>query len=270
MLALFLLGITANAQQTESRTVSGFTKVTVSDGVELIYTQNDNITLKAEGTTNEGLNHLVTKVKNGELIIYQMDKMNQAAGENTKVYLTANDISCFVASTKATITATSPIFTENMRIDLNSGAAFNATVNANSKITLNAGTATVFNIKVITASLDGNFRSDSRINLCGVATNTIINTSGTAFCLSKNLLTDNAIVDAQDNSKVLIHAKEKISINVESSGKVTYTGSPEHTKWNDNAYASISNKKSNQKTVTLNYQNNKPSSKKCFNQEKSK
>lgn len=267
MLILFFLGIMANAQQTESRTVSGFTKITVHDGVEVIYTQNENIALTVESSTIEGLKNLITEVKNGELRIYQMNKTNQA---NIKIYLSADGISSFVANTKATITATAPVFTQNATIDLYSGAAFNATIKANGKIVLNAGNGTEFNIQVMTSSLEGNFKSNSRINLCGTAKNTTINASENAFCTSKNLLSDNIKINAQDNSAVLIFAKDKISINVADSGKVTYTGSPRHTQWNDNAYATTQNKNTNLEAVTLNYQKNKTSSKNCFNQEKSK
>lgn len=269
MLVLFLSGM-ANAQVTENRTVSGFNKITVQDGVELIYTQGNTL-LSVSADNTETLKNLVTEVKDNELRIYQMNENMQAEVGTIKIYLTADNICRFKANTKATITMTSPIYTKDVTIDLNSGAKFIGTIKTDEKIVINTGKETELNLKADAHSLDGNFKSGSRVNLCGTVKNVSIYTFGNAYCLSRNLLADNVTIKAEDNSKVLIHTKEKINITIVDTAKVTFTGSPNYAKWNDNAYVTMTDKNNNDKTVTLNHQNTLPSSSKhCFNQEKSK
>lgn len=263
-----LFGMALTAQTTENRAISGFTSVKVQDGIELIFTQDENTSLTIEGGNAEVSSSLVTEVKDNELNIY--NSMKQQYSQPVRVYLRAKDISSFEADSKATITLTSPLFTKDLRIGLSSGGTFKGTVKAEGNISMDAGKETVFNIRAEAFSLNGNFRSNSRINLCGIVKNVTLQTSGNAFCSSRNLIASNATINTEKNSSVLINVKEKISISIADSGRVTYTGNPKSKKWDENATATALNKLTKEEVVTLNYQNNQPSSKALFNQEKSK
>jgi len=264
------MGMVTKAQITENRTVSGYSKVNVQDGVQLIYEQNEKETLVIKVDNAESLGNLVTEVKNGELKIYLVDKKKND-GKSIAVSLTAPGIHSFVVGTAATITINSPLYTENFNVDLSSGAEFRGSVIASRKIIMNTtGKGTELNLRTESESLEGSFKSNSRVNLCGKTENATIYTSQNALCAAKNLLANKVTVAAEGSSIVFIHTKDKININVEDAAKVTYIGSPELFEWNENAYATSVRKSNNQKEVTVNYNNKRSSSKNCFNQEKSK
>ncbi len=68
-LTLFLIGILAKGQVTETRTVSSFSKVKVHDGIELVYLQGNNPSIRIEADNQATVKNIMTKVSKETLTI---------------------------------------------------------------------------------------------------------------------------------------------------------------------------------------------------------
>lgn len=219
----------ANAQ-TETRNVSSFNKLEITDGVEVIYTQGDTYSLKAEASDALGLATLLTESKNKTLKI-------SCAGngcEMAKVYITAPEIVSIKASRDSKVIVADRMTAGKFELNLTSNATFNGIVTTE-EATLKGRSGAIFNIRLMTGSIVGNFQSGAKVNLSGTADKSEIRTTDNALCNARNFIAKNVLVNADNNAEVLVSANEKIEINVSDEASVRYFGLPKTTSVNPEA-----------------------------------
>lgn len=70
-----LLGLAAQAQErfTENRTVKSFNGIEASRGIEVIYTQGNEISVTAEAGSRQHLGYIITK-SNGKTLVISMQE----------------------------------------------------------------------------------------------------------------------------------------------------------------------------------------------------
>lgn len=238
-LVVFLAGLTSNGQVSETRTVSTFNKIEITDGVEVIYTQSENTSLKAEASDALGLSTLLTQNDGNTLKI----SCNGNRNENVKVYVSSPEIISVKASKESKVIFADRVDTKKFALSLNSGSEFRGIVNSESAINLKGKAGSIFNIRIDSQTLYGNFQSGTKVNLSGKSGDASIRTTGNALCSARNFKTDNVNVKAGDESTVEVSVHEAIAVDVTDQASVKYFGLPAKAKLNLEA-VTVSNPKS--------------------------
>jgi hypothetical protein len=229
-LTLFVTGMLANVQS-ETRTVSSFNKLEITDGVEIIYTQSDNYSVRAEASDGLGLSTLLTESKNHTLKI----SCNGNLSETVRVYVSAPEIISLKAGKNSKIVFTDQVSTSKFDLTLASGATFKGSVNSAGETSLRGKSGAVFNIRLETDALAANFQGGAKVNLSGTSGKTFIRTSDNALCSAQNFKAEKLQVKATGNSTVVISVKEEIAVEVNDFATVKYFGFPDKTSVNPEA-----------------------------------
>ena len=236
-LTILLFGMLAKAQVTENREASDFSKVEVQNGIELIYTENSSTSLQIEANDERTLNNIVTEIKGKTLKIYLEDTKNNQTNAPMKVYLSAHDLVALEASSGSKITITDQLTAQHLNLTLNSGATFTGNIITKEKTKLTTKEYTVFNGRIETVTFAGNFKSNSKVNLTGLAKQASIQTKDVALLSAKNFVAKAIKLNAEGKSSAMIHADNTIDLTVNDKAKVSYTGLPKKVKWNEEAEA---------------------------------
>jgi hypothetical protein len=126
---------------------------------------------------------------------------------------------------------------KNISIILDSGASLTGNIKAFGKTKLYATNETVFNGKIETNVLQGNFQGTAKINLTGNAKKATFRTSDSALLSAKNFVANTIGLNATGKSIAKLHADNSIALHVTEQASATYTGFPEKIELNEEAHA---------------------------------
>lgn len=241
-LTVFLFGILAKGQNTETRTITDFNKMEVKNA-KVIYTQSNHSSLTIASEYNDTPETILTEVVNGTLKIKGVN-----AGAATVVYVTGKAAG-FKLVNKAEITA-SNLITTDATVTLNSGSVFNGSL-ANANTTIVGGRNSYFKGSVVTNQLTANFSSNARAILSGKANTAAINAKSNVLCHARNFASENLQVTADGTSKVTVYGSNNMGIAVIEDAKVTYNGTPKELRLSENA--AVHKKSKGEQLVTYNY-----------------
>jgi len=233
-----LLALATTAQVSEVRETQSFSKIEVQSGIELVYTQSEEFSIKREAMNVADLKNITTEVNGKTLKIYYSQKgESETKGKTLKVYINANNINSFKAISNAKIIFRNTVNSKEMTIDLASGASFTGLLAKNEKTKIKACSGAKFSGSVDTDYLQGDFKSGAAVCLAGNAKKVVINTSSGAFCTAKNLVTDNASVNAVGLSSIQIRANGKINISADANSSIVYFGDPKEVSLAQNSFS---------------------------------
>ncbi|AWI26015.1 GIN domain-containing protein [Flavobacterium pallidum] len=238
-IVLFLIGMLTQAQVSENRTITDFSKIEVKNGIALSYSNDPIPSAKVESGSNENLSNIVMEVKNGTLKIYTAD---QNPVNDVTVYVHNHGINAFSASSKATITLPQIVETRSMDIRLATGAKFTGIVKASATTTVNVSDDAVFNGLIETGRLSGNFTGNASVVLAGKVYEAFLYANNNAIISARNLDTENTAIFASEAAALNIHAGSNMSLNISDTAKVTYSGTPKSVKYSEGALATIKDK----------------------------
>jgi putative autotransporter adhesin-like protein len=236
---LFLIGVLTQAQVSENRTITDFSKIEVKNGISISYSNDLIRSAKVECGNNEALKNIVMEVKNGTLKIYTAD--NNPVKDVT-IFIHGNAVNAFSASSKASITLPQTLETRSMEITLSTGAKFLGMVKARANTVLKVSDDAFFNGRVETGKLSGDFSDNAKVVLSGNVYEAFIFTSKNAMLTARNLDTENTVVFASGQSMVNMHAGTNLTLNISDTSKVTYSGTPENVNYSEGALATIIDK----------------------------
>ena len=238
MLILFLFGMVAQGQISETRIVTGFKQVEVKNA-ELIYIESNETSLTVEARDNAALEQVSTEITAGTLKI-----VNRSNDSQVKVYLSAENVASFKAGSNSKITVAGQITGSNVSVILNSNAVFTGKIATMYKATLEANGQSSFKGHVECGTFKGVFTDDSKVIVCGIAAVAMIHTGNTATFNARNFSAEKLKIDAEGNSKVWAYADNRIDITVLEGAKVIYNGNPKKVDLNEFA-TSFAKEKSN-------------------------
>ena len=241
-LTVFLFGILAKGQNTETRTITDFNKMEVKNA-KVIYTESNHSSLTIASEYNDTPETILTEVVNGTLKIKGVN-----AGDATVVYVTGKAAN-FKLAQKAECTATN-LITTNVNLTLQSGSTFNGSI-ANEITTIVAGKNSYFKGSVTSGKLNANFSANARAILSGKAQTAVIDAKSNVLCHARNFASDNLQVSADGTSKVTVYGGKNMGIAVIEDAKVTYNGTPKQLRLNENA--TVHKKANKEHLVTYNY-----------------
>jgi len=253
--ASLLFSVLTHAQVSENRTVGAFSKIKVSSGIELIYTQSSSQEIKVETDDTERMHYIKTEVEGSTLRVY-LDTKNAPKAEKKKrrknyhgyngvnfdvlkVYVSNALVDDFKVSSSASLIIQNGLKAENVIIDCSSSANFLGTVKCKIASIESSSSADVdANITADTINVSVNSSAD--VELSGTAERITIKTSSSADCKAKNLIAKNAVVEASSSSDVDVHASEKLVASASSSASVNYFGNPSNVDKKESSSGSVS------------------------------
>ena len=233
----------SQAQVSEMRNRGNFSKIEVESGIQLIYSENDQVSIKVEAENETELNNIITELKGKTLKIYYAPENKTKMVGIIKVYINAHDVNSFKAVSNAKLAFKNSVKSEEALVEVASGASFIGTFAKNSKTTIKASSGATVCGRFDTDYLEGNFRSGATASLSGSAKKVNLSAKTGAFCTAKNLASEDVVVSATEFSNVQIYAVGKISVNAETGASITYFGKPKSMNLSTNSFARITDKK---------------------------
>ncbi|MBL0146834.1 MAG: DUF2807 domain-containing protein [Chitinophagaceae bacterium] len=207
-----VLGLTASAQEkvNEVRTVNeNFTSISASDGVELVLTQADAVSVHAGAAQQKYLEHLKTVVENGVLKIYYDDK-NWAKGSGRKllkVEVSLPKLTKLVINDGSTAINTNQFDADDIQIQCNDGSTVKLkNFNANTLSALVKDGSTML-LKGKTTKLNVEVKDGSSFN-------------GDEF------VTEVCDANANDGSSVKLNVTKELTATAHDGSSIQYEGSP--------------------------------------------
>ena len=233
MLTMFLFGMVTKGQIAESRTAAEFSRIEIRNAT-LFYMESDTTSIRVEAQNEAECKQLKTQVVNGTLKIGN----TQYNPENkVKVYVSAKNISFFKAADNAIIEVSNQLTVLNLKVVLQSGASFSGNINAKNKVDIEARKQSTFRAKIQSQTLEGHFKDNAKIILCGSTEKAVIHNADRARCNARNLVTHSLTVRAEGSSEAWIYSNKYMAIEVTDSAKVIYNGIPQKLSLNLDAIA---------------------------------
>jgi len=246
-----LVSFLCQAQVSEARKTGKFSKIEVQSGIELIYSESEEVSIKTEAENTNELKNIVTEMKGKTLKIYYLTDKNTAILSPLKVYVNANNVTSFKATSKSKLVFNNAVKSEEITIDVSSGASFSGTLAKNTKTTVRARSGAIVCSLIDTDFLDGNFKSGASVSFSGKAQKANLSASSGAFCTAKNLASEKATISAIEISSVLIQANGSIKAEAENGSSITYFGNPNVVKLTKNSFAIVSKKNTKQVQIAM-------------------
>ena len=189
----------------ESRSVSGFNRVSISGSGHLFISQGDNESLIIECDANIEP-HILSIVRDKTLEIGPK-KLNLNPSEPIKYFLSLRNLRALKTSGSILVRSTA-LRTENLSVVINgSGKLILGSIEAQS-ITLNISGSGKVNIE------------------SGYSKNQRLSISGSGEFNVPNLKSENADINIRGSGKATVWVTNKLSIKISGSGKLYYYGSP--------------------------------------------
>lgn len=244
--AMTLVALVSQAQVSESRKITDFSKIEVESGIELTYMESDENSIKVETESKDNLANIITETNGKTLRVYYAKKSQTNTEAISKVFISGKNVNTFKASSKSRIIFDGPITASEILLEMTSGSYFRGTVLSNLKATVNVSSGSVFSGKFETDLFKGNFKSGATVSLTGSAKKATIKTSSGAYCNAKNFFVDSMEATAKTKSSALLNAK-KIEANAADSSSITFFGELESLKMGEGSFA-IANRKPEKQT----------------------
>lgn len=237
---LALTGIGAFAQTSETRQSRNFTALEVKNGIQVIFTQSNEQSLKVESDDRAYLENIVTEHKGNTLKIYLREPK---ANENTvkahkvaKVYVSQNNVSDFKAITGASIKIVNTVVMDDVSIKLASGAYFTGMLQCKATCKVKAESGSSFRGNLTATTFETNVTGGASVKIIGNAGTSLV------FCNNGSLqagsfMSEKSEIKTINASTAFVNVSKSIKAHTDDSSTITYYGAPIDVNLGDNAYA---------------------------------
>jgi hypothetical protein len=189
----------------ESRSVSGFSGVDVSGGIDVFVRQDSTESVKVEIDANLQ-EYIITKVENGVLEIHQVNNTSLNTTGKIKVYVSGKNFKSFEASGACDIRGENKIV-------------------GTDEISLHATGASKIELDLKAPKISGDITGASDLRLTGETKDVFLQASGASNAKCFELLTENADVDLSGASSADVFASVSIKGEASGASNVNYKGS---------------------------------------------
>jgi len=248
--ATFFFTVLASAQVSENRTVSNFSKVKVSTGIELIFTQDSKISVKVEADDAEKLKDIVTNVSGNTLEVYVDSKNFNGKNKKDKkryshkilkVWVSAPSVDSFQASSSSSVSLKNGIDVNSADIKVSSSGSLNGNIKAN-EITIKASSSGDVKSAISSKKVNVDVSSSGDVVLSGTTENITVSASSSADLEGKNLTVKKATVEASSSADVVLTVTESLTAKASSSGSVSFYGNPKEVNSEKSSSGSVTKK----------------------------
>lgn len=202
---------------TEKRSVGGFTKLSVSSGIDVELRKGpESISVEADDNLME---FIETVVENGTLKIGIRDRTS-LNDVHIKVFVTANNVYAIKASSAASVEVKDQL-TSSEKIVLDASSASNITTSVEApEVSIEASSA-------------------SEIKVSGRTRNVNANSSSASTIRAFELLSENTVAEASSGSSIDVFASVSLEANASSGSDIDYKGAAVTVKKQESSGGSV-------------------------------
>lgn len=204
----FSLFATAKNDNVQIRSVNSFSKIDVSDGIDLYLTQGDEEIVRVEADADI-IDRIITEVEGETLHIYLKNKYswNWTWNKSRKVFVTFDDLTALNASAGSDVVAETEVKVEQISISSSSGSDVKFQHLNSETVSVEASSGADVALSGKTISLTADSSSGSDIDC-------------------QNLIAEVARVNASSGSDIIICVTQSLKATANSGGDIRYKGRP--------------------------------------------
>lgn len=228
LVVALLLTVTTKAQQPKIegeaayRNVGPFRKIRVGDGIELVLTQAEKVTVAASASRPEYLQQLKTEVVQEELkVYYNRESLSDwtASGKKLKVYVSVPRMEQLTAATGAAVRVEGALKAAALQMDLRSGASFRGNLQA-SKLVVTVETGARAQLEGKAEALFVQASSGGRVEAYDVAADTA-DVKVSTGAVVQTAAADAFILQASTGGSIRYKGKARIlTLHIKTGGTV--------------------------------------------------
>ncbi|ATP57704.1 DUF2807 domain-containing protein [Pedobacter ginsengisoli] len=208
LLVFSVSAISLKAQQNKDISITNFTEISVSSGIDLYLTQSNSENIRINAHADLIKDVIIEKEGNSTLRIRYKDGVNWGRlfkNQSIKVYINYKTLKGLSAS------GGSDVYTENtLKTD---------------RLSLSASGGSDLKMEVITKDIEIHASGGSDIDLKGSATNMQASTSGGSDVNALNFVVDYAKVSSSGGSDANIHVNKALEASASGGSDINYKGS---------------------------------------------
>ena len=250
---VFFTGL-LSAQITESREIADFSKLKVSQSIEVLYTVSNTRSLKIETDLKENLPFIKTEVENGTLKVF-IDNSGNLGEKKSKKRRWNNNISYKYVK----VTVSGPNLSEIKAsssgvvkiLNLNKSEYLNITVSSSGSVKGNfecenasiaASSSGTFSAELVAKNTSMEASSSGTIALKGRATHLDCKASSSGDCNLKDFKVENAMVSGSSSAMIAVQVSKALNAKASSSADIIYYGNPANVTKDVSSSGSVSKK----------------------------
>lgn len=242
-----------SAQITESREVADFSKLKVSQSIEVFYTISNTKSLKIEADLKENLAFVKTEVENGTLKVF-IDNSGNSAGKKSKKrwnnnisykYIKVTISGPHLSEIKASSSASVKIVNANKSQYLDIAVSSSGSISGNftcENATIVASSSGTFEGELEARNTSMEASSSGTVELKGSATHLDCKASSSGECNLKDFKVENATVSGSSSATVAVHVSKALTAKASSSADIIYFGNPANVTKEASSSGSVSKK----------------------------
>lgn len=187
----------------ENRSVSDFTKISISGGYEVFLRQGSECMLEVEA--DENLHEHIISENNGNLLKIKTDTPIHGS-KALRLYITVKDIESIDISGAVELKTKSSIKTDKLSVDLSGAGEIEMDIEAN--------------------KLSFDLSGGSELKLKGRAERASIDIAGAGELEAEELETDYMSIDISGAGEAVVFVNKELSADISGAGSIRYKGSP--------------------------------------------
>lgn len=196
-------GISGNGNVVkEERSISGFTGVHVSSGVDVTLSEGNDFEVIVEA--DENLMEAILTEKQGNMLVVKTDRVNIRHARSKKVHVTLPELEELKISSAGDCEGQTPFQCDDLKLGISSAGDLSLEVEADRIV------------------LDISSSGDARI--AGSANELDASLSSAGDLYAYDLVAKNVKVNVSSAGGARVHATEEISMNASSAGNIYYKG----------------------------------------------
>jgi hypothetical protein len=235
----FLISLISFSQVTENRTVADFSKLKVSNSIQVFYTISDTKSVTVETDDQEKMKYIKAEVASETLKLYlETDDYNQKNKKNKKrnwnnglkfkvlkITVSGPNLTEIKASSSANVKIQNVNKSKNILLTVSSSATIKG--NFESEIvTDDTSSSGTFSGDIVAKNVAIETSSSSDVTVEGKAENLTAKASSSGDCNLKELKVENATVMASSSASISVYVSNAITAKASSSGSVSFYGNP--------------------------------------------
>lgn len=225
--ALVLTGYSVSAQNSETRKLSSFDEVSVSQGIEVYLSEGSEEKARIEIDGNIDLDEVLTDVNGGTLKIH-LDG-NNYRNVDVQVYVTYKRLEGLRASSAGSIEVKDDVECDcSFDIDVSSAGEVEVTVKAD-EVELEASSAGDIDARVFANDLEASVSSAGDIEISGKVREIEVTASSSGDFSGYDLVSEEADLRASSGGSIKVTVTKDIKARASSGGSINYKGNPEYS-----------------------------------------
>ena len=196
--------IVVDANATMRQLTGSFSKIKVSNGIDIFLSQSDNESLAVSASEEKYIDNIVTVVEGNTLSVFYNGNKSWRGNRKMKVYISFKAIDELEASGASAIVVAGTIVAPKLHLKLSGASDFAGSVK--------------------TDDLEMDLSGASGVKINGVATNVNIENSGASDVKGYGLSTDVCTTKSSGASDVNITVNKELNVNASGASDVYYKG----------------------------------------------